>query len=54
MIGEKELACLTKIQNSIFAINPFNSQSFREATDEEFKKEQIMYISASAQQRAFA
>ena len=38
MRGDKELACLSDIQNSIFAINPFNSKSFRDATDEEFEK----------------
>ena len=45
MRGDKELACLIELQNSIFAINPFNSKSFRDVTDEEFENEHIMYIS---------
>lgn len=53
MRGDKELACLTEIQNSIFSINPFNSKSFRDATDEEFEQEHIMYISASAHNHYF-
>lgn len=53
MRGEKELASLTEIQNSIFKINPFNSKSFRDVTDEEFAKEHIMYISTSAHKQYF-
>ena len=53
MRGDKELACLIELQNSIFAINPFNSKSFRDVTDEEFEKEHIMYISTSAHRHYF-
>lgn len=53
MRGDKELACLIEIQNSIFAINPSNSKFFRDVTDEEFEKEHIMYISASAHSHYF-
>ena len=53
MRGDKELACLIELQNSVFAINPFNSKSFHDVTDEEFEKEHIMYISASAHSHYF-
>lgn len=53
MRGDKELACLNNVQNSVFTINPFNSKSFRDATDEEFVKEHILYISASAHEHYF-
>ena len=53
MRGDKELACLTEIQNKIFTINCVNSKSFRDATDEEFSKEHIMYIHGSAHEHYF-
>ncbi len=53
MRGDKELACLNEIQSSIFAINPSNSKTFHDVTDEEFEKEHIMYISASAYSHYF-
>ena len=53
MRGDKELACLTDVQNGIFTINPLNSKSFRNVTDEEFSKEHIMYIQGSAHEHCF-
>ncbi len=53
MRGDKELACLREIQNSVFTINPFNSKSFNTAMDEEFAKAHIMYIHYSAHGQYF-
>lgn len=53
MRGDKELACLQAVRNSIFTINPFNSKSFCDATDEEFSKEHIMYIYHTAPEHYF-
>jgi len=53
MRGDKELFCLNEVQNTIFTINPFNSKSFCDVTDEEFSKEHIMYICGTAHEHYF-
>lgn len=59
MRGEKEQHCLDTVKNFVFTkdgkpcCNPFTGKNYLEASDEEFKKEQVWYINSDYHKYCF-